>query len=71
MNGRMQINYDGETIWSDYFPDVNSWEEYHDGSVHFFTNRPMTAEEIEELLKWLPPIVVNGDTADVTITKVL
>ena len=71
MNGRMQINYDGETVWSDYFPDVNSWEEYHDGSVHFFTNRPMTAEEIEERLKWLPPIVVNGDTADVTITKVL
>lgn len=50
MNGRMQINYDGETVWSDYFPDVNSWEEYHDGSVHFFTNRPMTEEEIEERL---------------------
>ena len=46
-NGRMQINYNGETVWSDYFPDLDTWIKYHDGSIHFFTSRPMTAEEIE------------------------
>lgn len=47
-NGRMQISYNGKQVWCDYFPDLNSWMSYHDGSVFFFTCSPMTAEEIEK-----------------------
>ena len=49
-NGRVQINYDPSdgTVWADYFPDVNSWKEYHDRRIiSFFTRRPMTMAEIE------------------------
>lgn len=49
-NGRVQINYDpsDDTVWEDYFPDVNSWEEYHDRRIiSFFTRQPMTMEEIK------------------------
>lgn len=49
-NGQVQINYDpsDDTVWADYFPDVNSWEEYHDrGIISFFTRYPMSMLEIK------------------------
>ena len=49
-NGRVQINYDPSdgTVWTDYFPDVNSWKEYHDCRIiSFFTRFTMTMAKIK------------------------
>lgn len=50
LNGHTQIAYDTEAdeVYSEYFHDVNSWNEYHDpGVVSFTTTAPMTMGEIK------------------------
>lgn len=49
-NGHTQIAYDPETdtVYSEYIPNVNEWNEYHDENIiSFTTEEPMTMDEIK------------------------
>lgn len=53
-NGHTQIAYDTatDTVYSEYIPNVNEWNEYHDSDiVSFTTEEPMTMEEIKSQIK--------------------
>lgn len=53
-NGHTQIAYDPETdtVYSEWIPNVNEWNEYHDPSVVWFTTtEPMTMEEIKNQIE--------------------
>lgn len=53
-NGHTQIAYDPETdtVYSEWMPSVNEWNEYHDpGVVWFTTTEPMTMEEIKSQIE--------------------
>lgn len=52
-NGHAQIAYDTatDTVYSEYIPNVNEWNEYHDpGIISFTTTDPMTMKEIKSRL---------------------
>ena len=54
LNGHTQIAYDSETdtVYSEWMPSVNEWNEYHDSSVvSFTTTAPMTMEEIKSQIR--------------------
>ena len=53
-NGHTQIAYDTatDTVYSEYIPNVNEWNEYHDENIiSFTTEEPMTMEEIKSQIK--------------------
>lgn len=53
-NGHTQIAYDPDTdtVYSEWMPSVNEWNEYHDPDiVSFTTTVPMTMEEIKDRIE--------------------
>ena len=54
LNGRLQINYDLEKdrVWTDYFPDNNSWAEYNNENIiSFFVREPITMDGIQTAIR--------------------